>query len=162
MEKQTGGCLCGDIRYQVSAPPLRVTFCHCRFCQRARGGPYAVEPIFNADDMTLTQGEPKTYDHVSTGSGKVIINHFCKRCGTGLYYTFERFPGFVGIHAGTFDDPNWFTCDAGNAKHIFLDAARQDTVLPPGLPCFRQHASDAAGRPIEPTIYDSPRPVSET
>ena len=41
-----GGCLCGDARYKVSTSPLRVTVCHCRFCQRFTGSAFLVEPIF--------------------------------------------------------------------------------------------------------------------
>jgi hypothetical protein len=29
-----GACLCGDIRYRVTAPPSEVVYCHCRMCQK--------------------------------------------------------------------------------------------------------------------------------
>ncbi len=161
MQEQTGRCLCGAIHYRVTAQPVRVSFCHCRFCQRVTGGPYAVEPIFRKAEVQVT-GEAKSYDHVSAGSGKVITTHFCPTCGANLFYTFERFAEFIGVQAGTFDDPNWFSYDAGNAKHIFLDDARRDTLIPAGLPCFRQHSQDKDGNPVEPVIYDRPRPVRET
>ena len=35
-----GGCLCGDVRYARSPSPLRVTICHCTFCQRFTGSAY--------------------------------------------------------------------------------------------------------------------------
>ena len=161
MQEQTGRCLCGAIQYRVMDQPVRVSFCHCRFCQRVTGGPYAVEPIFAKTDVQVS-GCTRTYDHVSVGSGKVITTHFCPTCGGNLFYTFERFADLIGIQAGTFDDPDWFAYDAANAKHIFLDDARRDTVIPAGLPCFRQHSLDRKGKPVEPVIYDNPRPVSET
>jgi len=40
-----GGCLCGEIRYETMAEPVRVTICHCTFCQRLTGSAYLVEPI---------------------------------------------------------------------------------------------------------------------
>ncbi len=161
MTQQEGGCLCGRIRYRVSEQPERVSFCHCRYCQRGRGAAYAVEAIFSFEHFDLLQGDPKSYAHKSEGSGKIIQAHFCNNCGSGLYYSFERFPQILGIHAGTFDDPNWFDYSADNAKHIFLDSARRDTIIPPGLPTFRQHNARRDGTPIKPTIFTAPHPLRD-
>jgi len=35
----TGGCLCGDVRYRITAAPVEALYCHCRMCQRAHGAP---------------------------------------------------------------------------------------------------------------------------
>lgn len=155
---QEGGCLCRAIRYRVTAPPLRVTFCHCRFCQRVTGAAYAVEPIFEETAFTLLAGTPKTYAHRSEGSGKAVTLHFCGTCGTGYRYGFERFEGLTGIMAGTFDDPNWFAWTADTAKHIFLSAARPDTMIPAGLPVFTEHAQTNDGAPLP--ALDVPVPQS--
>ena len=37
----TGGCQCGAIRFALSAPPTKVSICHCRMCQKASGAPFA-------------------------------------------------------------------------------------------------------------------------
>ena len=37
----TGGCQCGAVRYALNAQP-EGSFCHCRMCQRASGGPFGV------------------------------------------------------------------------------------------------------------------------
>lgn len=161
MKPQQGGCLCGQIRYQATQQPIRVSFCHCKFCQRARGAAYAVEPIFQMTDFELLSGKPKTYDHKSEGSGKILQVHFCDNCGSGTYYTFERWDDIIGVHAGTFDDPNWFDWTAENAKHIFLDVARHDAVIPAGIPTFGQHATDSDGKPVEPTIFDTPHVIGD-
>jgi len=155
MTPHTGGCLCGDIRYDASEQPIRVTFCHCRFCQKVTGSAYAVEPIFNLSALVIRRGNPRVYKHRSDGSGKLIHSHFCEGCGTRLYYTFERFEGLAGIHAGTFDNPNWFKCSADNSKHIFLSQARHGSIIPAGINTFQEHATDNAGYPIKPTVYES-------
>jgi hypothetical protein len=154
-----GGCLCGAVRYETLADPLRVTTCHCRFCQRATGSAYMVEPIFRAVDLHVTQGSPSTYDHRSEGSGKLVHIHFCAACGTKLYMTFERFETSCGVYAGTFDDPNWFEIGDSNSKHIFIEAARHETILPPGIPAFSQHAMTNDGAPQEPMVFEEPRVV---
>src|SRR4051812_8764481 len=118
MENHEGGCLCGELRYNVSGLPTRVTICHCRFCQRATGSAYMVEPIFPLADLRITRGVPSVYSIRSEGSGKVVSVHFCQVCGTKLYLSFERFPDACGVYAGTFDDPNWFDIRPDNSKHI--------------------------------------------
>lgn len=159
MTVHAGGCLCGDIRYETLADPARVTICHCRFCQRATGSAYMVEPIFRLEDLRITTGTPSVYDLPSAGSGKVVHVHFCRNCGTKLYLSFERFTGSCGVYAGTFDDPDWFGINPDNAKHIFVDVARHDTILPAGVNVFGQHAMRNDGTPIEPTMLDEPRGV---
>jgi hypothetical protein len=159
MTLHAGGCLCGALRYETLAEPIRVTLCHCRFCQRATGSAYMVEPVFRLEDLRITRGSPKIYERPSDGSGKIVRAHFCPDCGTKLYLSFERFPDVCGVYAGTFDDPNWFEIRPDNAKQIFIDAARPDSVLMPALPTFGQHATHTDGTPIEPAVYAQPQVV---
>jgi len=162
MMMHTGRCLCGALRYETLADPIRVTLCHCRFCQRATGGAYMVEPIFQLDHLRLIKGEPKIYHRPSGGSGKMIYIHFCAACGTKLWLTFERFPGFAGVYAGTFDDPNWFEIRAETSKQIFTSLARPDTVLPPHIPAYAEHAMLNDGTPRAYVVYDHPHIVGRT
>lgn len=159
MTVHAGGCLCGGVRYATLTDPIRVTICHCRFCQRATGSAYMVEPIFRIEDLQVTHGMPAVYDLVSAGSGKVVHVHFCQTCGTKLYLTFDRFTTACGVYAGTFDDPDWFTIDADNTKHIFLDVARHDTIVPAGIDAFAQHAMQNDGTPLEPVVFATPHPI---
>ena len=154
-----GGCLCGALRYSVSAPPARLTICHCRFCQRATGSAYMVEPIFDKADFQVVAGEPNLYRHRSEGSGKRVDVHFCAACGTKLFLTFERFVDVVGVYGGTFDDPNWFERAPAISKHIFLGVAQRGTVIPPGVTTFEEHATDNAGEPLEPRVFDHPHVI---
>jgi hypothetical protein len=136
--------------------PLRVTICHCKFCQRATGSAYMVEPIFRLEDLRVTKGSPAVYQLRSAGSDKLVHVHFCRNCGTKLYLTFERFTETCGVYAGTFDDPNWFSIRSDNARHIFIEMARHDTILPPGMAAFSGHALRNDGTPLEPVVFDQP------
>jgi hypothetical protein len=152
-----GGCLCGSVRYETQGDPLRVTICYCKFCQRATGSAYMVEPIFRKTDILITAGTPSTYQHRSAGSGKLVHLHFCAACGTKLYLSFERFSETCGVYAGTFDDPDWFDITPDSSKHIFVAVARHETILPPGLSCFHEHAMRNDGAPLEPMTFDDPQ-----
>jgi len=130
--------------------------CHCKFCQRATGGAYLVEPVFDSADFQMIRGNPKRYTHVSEGSGKEVYIHFCDNCGTKLYLTFERFEGVVGLYGGTLDDQNWLEIAPENSKHIFLSEAKNGTVIPPHVATFEIHATENDGTPIAATIFDQP------
>lgn len=125
------------------------------------GTAYAVEPIFEEAGFELLKGDPKSYSHVSEGSGKGIHVHFCPTCGTSFRYTFERFDAMTGIMAGTFDDPNWFEWTPENAKHIFLGTARPETIVPDDLPAYLNHAATNAGEPLDPLDLSGPTRVRD-
>jgi hypothetical protein len=118
-----------------------------------------VEPIFPRVDLRLTTGNRSVFEMKSAGSGKTVSVHFCATCGTKLYLTFERFPDHCGVYTGTFDDPNWFEIGPQNAKHIFIDVARHDTILPPEVKAFGLHAMTNDGRPNQPVVFDAPQVV---
>tara|TARA_R110002095_G_scaffold157049_4_gene136314 strand:- start:758 stop:1252 length:495 start_codon:yes stop_codon:yes gene_type:complete len=162
MANAQGGCLCGNTRYEVASQPARVTICHCRFCQRATGSAYLVEPVFDARDFSVIKGTPKKYVHVSDGSGKEVHIHFCDNCGTKLFLTFERFADAVGVYGGTFDDPDWFEMTPGNTKHIFVGVAQRGTVIPPHINIFTEHAAKNDGTVIAPVVLDAPRIIGRT
>lgn len=161
MSAAQGGCLCGQLRYEVSKQPVRITMCHCKFCQRATGGAYLVEPIFDSADFAMITGTPKIYDHVSEGSGKKVHVHFCENCGTKLFLTFERFTGVVGVYGGTLDDPNWLEVNPDKSKHIFLGVAQNETVIPAQISAFMEHATLNDGTPVTPLVFDNPQKIGD-
>ena len=158
MSLNHGGCLCGAIRYATSADPVRVTYCHCKFCQRATGSAYMVEPIFLKPSFEITSGKPATYALASAGSGKQVTINFCSTCGTKLYLSFERFPTALGLYAGTFDNPNWFARIPKLSKHIFLSSAQDGTVIPPASTLTSSTRSSTTARRPRPRPSNNPTP----
>ena len=154
--RHEGGCLCGEVRFAVSADPMRVTVCHCHFCQRTTGTAYLVEPVFAKTQFEFTSGTAKTYDVVSEGSGKRVTVHFCGTCGARLLLTFERFPDAVGTFGGSFDDPNRLGLASDIVRHVFTGSAQDGTVLPAGVPLFHEHAFRLDGSLNEPKLLTEP------
>ena len=148
-----GGCLCGDVRFNTSGEPLRVTVCHCTFCQRFTGSAFLVEPIFRQEDVVFSGKAPTSFDHRSDGSKKRVTLHFCGRCATTLQLSFERFPGFVGLCAGTFDDPNWFDRSPQKCRHIYTRSAQNGVVLPAGMETYPEHAAKLDGTANQPVVF---------
>ena len=54
----TGGCLCGEVRFQITASPLAAYYCHCTMCQRATGGPFSTSATVPIEALAITKGEP--------------------------------------------------------------------------------------------------------
>jgi hypothetical protein len=154
-----GGCLCGHIRYRTTAAPVRVTICHCTFCQRLTGSAYLVEPIFRTQDVAFSGDTPRTWDHRSDGSGRRVTVSFCGACGTTLYLGFERFPDVLGLCGGTFDDPSWFERGQGKCRHIFTRSAQKGVVLPAGIDTFTEHALRLDGTANGPIVLAHPTTV---
>src|SRR5689334_21009935 len=157
-----GGCLCGDVRYRTLAEPMRVTICHCSFCQRLTGSAFLVEPIFRRQDVAFSGAVPKRYDHRSDTSHKRVTLNFCGRCGTTLYLDLERFPDILGLCGGTFDDPNWFDRSPEKCRHIFTRSAQDGVMLPAGVDTFKEHALQLDGTPNQPIVLTHALMVSRT
>ena len=100
--KLTGGCHCGAVRYAVSGEPKHVALCHCSDCRRSAGAPMVSWAAFAQDELTVTQGEPITFNSSGTA-----LRSFCGTCGSGLFYRNAEFlPGIVDIQSATLYDPD--------------------------------------------------------
>ncbi len=77
----TGGCLCGAVRYQISAPAVDVMYCHCRMCQRFTGGQVAAGAMFPSEAFRFTLGDLKYYR-----SSPIAERGFCADCGSSMIY----------------------------------------------------------------------------
>src|SRR3954463_13613968 len=155
-----GGCRCGDVRYGTTAEPVRVTVCHCTFCQRITGSAFLVEPIFQREDVAFSGAPAQAYEHRSDTSGKRVTLRFCGRCGTTVCLELERFPDVLGLCGGTFDDPNWFDRGPERCRHIFTRSAQKGVVLPAGMQTFTEHALRIDGTLNTPIVLEHPRVVS--
>lgn len=71
----TGGCHCGDVRYEVQLQLDKVISCNCSICTK-RGALLAFTP---ADRFKLLSGGASLTDYQFN---KHVIHHlFCPRCG---------------------------------------------------------------------------------
>ena len=97
---RTGGCQCGDVRYEVTGEPAYHAICHCDACRASSGAPFVSWYATQEENFTLKSGEPRRFEG-RPGAER----YFCPRCGTGLYYrNAEALPGLVDIQSATFDD----------------------------------------------------------
>ena len=118
------------------------------------------DQVNRLEDVVFSGAAPRTYDHRSDGSHKRVTLHFCDNCGTTLHLSFERFPGFIGMCAGTFDDPNWFARGPATCRHIFTGSAQQGVVLPAGMEIYLEHALRLDGTPNKSSVLEQAQVVT--
>ena len=131
-----GGCTCRAVRYRMTAPPLIVHCCHCRWCQRETGASFALNALVEADRVQLLQGAPEAIMTSSfSGKGQKITR--CPQCRIAVWSNYAMAVGdkvrFVRV--GTLDDPDRLPPDI----HIFTESKQPWVVLPPDATAVAQY-----------------------
>lgn len=99
----TGACLCGQVRFRLSAEAVVSRICWCRDCQRIAGNGTA-NAIFPSSAIEVSGA---TSEYVSTAdSGQRVHRRFCPRCGCHLFADSTGRPGFTVVRLGTLDNPS--------------------------------------------------------
>jgi hypothetical protein len=98
-----GGCLCGAVRYRLSAPPTESTICHCTSCRRATGAPAVGWITCAIDKVEFTRGSLCEYR-----SSAPVLRGFCAACGTPLTWKHQNARGTLDLTTASLDDPRAF------------------------------------------------------
>jgi hypothetical protein len=99
----TGGCLCGAVRYRITAAPMVTRLCWCRVCQYLAAGNATVNTCFPSNALTV-EGQLSVFT-LTADSGNVMHRRFCGKCGTQMFSEAESRPHLIFVRAGTLDDP---------------------------------------------------------
>jgi hypothetical protein len=94
-----GGCLCGAVRYRISAEPRSADYCHCSMCRRAAGAPVVARITVANAAFAWTAGEPAV--HRSSAEAQRL---HCRICGTQLALRDE--PDHLDVTLASLDDPD--------------------------------------------------------
>ena len=125
-----GGCLCGEVRFEVDGDFERFYLCHCAYCRKDTGSAHAANLFSSAATLTWISGQEQVrlFNLPSTRHSRC----FCTRCGSALPY---QNGGMVVVPAGSLDSEIAIRPDA----HIFVASkAGWDEALEtvPMLPRF--------------------------
>jgi hypothetical protein len=100
----TGGCLCGGVRFELSAVPLTAGYCHCTRCQRRTGTAASAQARIDGHSFRLLQGADLIQAWLPPDGG--FEKAFCRRCGAHLYSRNRDNPEQMAVRLGAFDgDP---------------------------------------------------------
>jgi hypothetical protein len=98
-----GGCLCGVVRFEITAPLLSAGYCHCTHCQRRTGTGSSANGRVPQEGFRVLQGEEQLRSFKPpTGVPKL----FCATCGSALFSGEPFSDAEVALRLGTLDrDP---------------------------------------------------------
>lgn len=133
----SGQCLCGSVRYRVSAEPLTVYACHCTDCQRRTGSAFALSMIVRRSSLEVLAGETSRYS-AALPDGRTKSGRMCPLCGTRLWGEPAASPATVVIQPGTLDQPT----DLAPVAHQWTRSAQPWMVFPPGAVLFETQPED--------------------
>ena len=127
----SGSCLCGAIRYTVSAPITELRACHCTHCQKASGAGGSVNAVIPASAFRLEKGTPKRLG-ITADSGRTLYRYFCGDCGSPLYSHRATTPETFALRVGTLDALS----DVKITTHIWTRSARSWDYIDPSTKLF--------------------------
>ena len=130
MANLQGGCLCGKVRYEISADPVFSGVCHCTSCQKGSGSAFNVVVAVPSSGVAIT-GELKTYTGKGD-SGQATMHQFCPNCGSPISSEAALMPGVTMIAVGTLDDPS----AVSPQMHIYCRSKMSWVQIPEGVGKF--------------------------
>ena len=145
--------MCGAIRYRVLGEPMRVTVCHCTFCQKLTGSAFLVEPIFRKNDVTLSGISPQRYDHRSDTSHKRVTAISADIVGRRYTSISRDFPTFWGSAAGPLTTQTGLIAAPESAVTSSLVPLKRESFLPANIDTFSEHALQLDGTPNRPIVF---------
>jgi hypothetical protein len=124
MERFTGGCLCGSVRFVATGRPYRVGLCHCLDCRKHHGALFYAAAMFPRDAVTV-EGD----------TGEYAGRCFCPRCGSSV---FSRSGDEIELNLGSLDAPDQLT------PIYECWTVRREAWLPP-FPLAKHYTHDREG-----------------
>ncbi len=135
MEKITGGCLCGQVRYQVQRKHLNAMHCHCQMCRKAHGTAFSTHVITRPEQLLWRGGSAALVPYESS---REAFREFCSACGTHILVHGQSGDDTLAIPAGTLDGDPPITI----LGHMFVEERVGWFVIADALP---QHPRWPAG-----------------
>lgn len=128
-----GSCLCGAVRFEITAPPEAAGYCHCTRCQKRTGTGSSVSAWLKPETFRWLSGEElvKGWRHADGGGEKF----FCSNCGGHLTSLNPDQPEMMSVRMAAFDS------DPGirpNYRQFLAYAASWEPIPDDGLPRFQE------------------------
>ena len=140
---QTGGCLCGVLRYEITEPPIIAYTCHCTACQKLTSSAFSLAILMTAEACRFTEGETRSFQRIAA-SGRSVTRWVCVECGiwvcNGAKPSTAPRGTIFALRAGTLEDTAWVR----PTVHFWIRSAQPWVILPEGDMHFETQPEDGA------------------
>ncbi len=117
-----GKCLCGEVEFEVQAPPRKLYRCHCSLCRKQSGAAGNAAFVVRGEQLRWLSGETLIHSYVKpTG----FRSDFCSRCGSPVPNRI-RSTAYVWVPAGLLDDAGGLEI----AMHLFVGSKASWEPMP--------------------------------
>lgn len=99
MEKISGECLCGAVKYQCTEEAVMAGHCQCTDCQKISGSGH-ISSIAVPKGSLRIDGK-LSFHEKQADSGNIVKRGFCQQCGCHIYAENSGMPQFEFIRAGS-------------------------------------------------------------
>ncbi|MEX0760775.1 MAG: GFA family protein [Tistlia sp.] len=124
--RSAGSCLCGAVRFELTAPLRPAVACHCAQCRKTSGH-HAVFTAVPLEALVLTEQQGLRWFR----SSEQAERGFCGACGSNLFWKRDG-SGRLSVAAGNLEQPTGTRL----AGHIFTAYKGDYYGLEDGLPSF--------------------------
>lgn len=127
-----GSCLCGAVRYEVTAAPAMAGFCCCESCRKLSGSGHAFHALVPETAMKVS-GNVRGFEW-EADSGNTVVTSFCPTCGSPLFGKSSGMPGMVTFRVASLDTPEAVSPQMA----VYTKRLLAWDHLDPALPAFQE------------------------
>ncbi len=102
-KKTTGGCLCGEVQYEIYGELRDIVNCHCSKCMKFHGN-YGAYTSVKVEQLNIIQQKSLKWFKSITDETPNVHRGFCSECGSSLFWHPKDQPT-IAIAAGSLVAP---------------------------------------------------------
>ena len=98
-----GGCLCGNVQFEIEGEPRDIVNCHCSKCRKFHGN-YGAYTSVKVESLNMMKQKSLKWYKSPTDETPNVHRGFCSDCGSSLFWHPKDQP-HIAIAAGSLDSP---------------------------------------------------------
>ena len=123
----SGGCLCGEVRFEITLPTDFCAHCHCTMCRRSHGAGYVTWIGVQKPQLRILSGEHNLVAYRSSDHGQ---RSFCKHCGSTLIFESTLYQDQFHLPLANLEGK----IDRDPELHVFIEDRAEWVVIGDQLP----------------------------